>query len=135
MTKRYVPVAHNCRACGRALRDDRHRRSEAEYCDNNCNAWASRLRRTYGLTPEAYHARLIAQDGRCDICNDPLSQDTRRMSIDHSHHSGRVRGLLCQRCNSLLGFLEKPPRRVIYAALDYIRDNTFTHEAVVGTIH
>jgi hypothetical protein len=87
------------------------------------------------MTPGEYHARLIAQSGRCDICGDSLSRDHPRMSVDHSHHSGRVRGLLCQRCNSLLGFLEKPPRRVIYAALDYIRDNTFTYEAVVEAIH
>jgi len=135
LTKRYAPLHDACRTCGQPLRAERHRRAEAGYCDKDCHAWANRLRRVYGLTPEAYHDRLIAQSGRCDICNDPLSRDHRRMSIDHSHHSGRVRGLLCQRCNSLLGYLEKPPRRVIYAALDYIRDNQFTHEAIVGTIH
>jgi hypothetical protein len=135
VTERY-PVEHdNCRTCGKPLRAEGHRRSETGYCGKDCHAWANRLRRVYSMTPEEYHARLIAQSGRCDICDDPLSRDYRRMSIDHSHHSGRVRGLLCQRCNSLLGYLEKPPRRVIYAALDYIRDNTFTHEAVVGAIH
>lgn len=135
MTKRHPKMRDDCRTCGRELRGERHQRADAQYCSKVCNAWASRLRTKYHLTPEEYHAALGAQSGRCEICSDPLRVDFRRMSVDHSHHSGRVRGLLCQRCNSLLGFLEKPPRRVIYAALDYIRDNTFTHEAVVGAIH
>ncbi|MCQ4005338.1 hypothetical protein FK522_28835 [Klebsiella pneumoniae] len=43
------------------------------------------------------------QDGRCAICN----RKTRRLFVDHCHTKGHVRGLLCQTCNTFLGWYEK----------------------------
>ena len=51
-----------------------------------------------------------AQDGKCAICG--LLETTthkgrlRRLSVDHDHVSGRIRGLLCGACNTGLGSLE-----------------------------
>lgn len=80
------------------------------------------IERTYDLTAEQYAALLELQDGRCAICRGaPKSQ---RLSVDHDHRTGRVRGLLCSRCNHDLlgaahdslelltraaGYLETPP--------------------------
>lgn len=45
---------------------------------------------------------LIKQCGRCGICDIPLigkHMESNELNIDHDHHTGIVRGLLCRRCN------------------------------------
>jgi hypothetical protein len=54
----------------------------------------------YGLTLEQYDALLAAQGGVCAICCKP---STIRLAVDHDHLTGRLRGLLCFRCNAGLG--------------------------------
>lgn len=66
------------------------------------------LKFTYGLSVEEYDAMLLAQDGKCAICGKEDSGSIkkgvlRRMYVDHDHITGIVRGLLCERCNLVLG--------------------------------
>ena len=51
---------------------------------------------------------LQRQDGKCAICGHlPHGEDTYRLAknlaVDHDHITGRVRGLLCDKCNRGLG--------------------------------
>lgn len=68
--------------------------------------WARR----YGLTRAQYEAILVAQGGVCAICKRPerlrAGGVVRPLSVDHDHDTGRVRGLLCNGCNRLVGLLE-----------------------------
>ena len=57
-------------------------------------------RRQLGLSVEDYDAMLAAQGGVCAICGNPPK--TRRLDVDHDHKTGKVRGLLCHRCNRAL---------------------------------
>ena len=57
-------------------------------------------RKQLGVTVEQYDALLAAQGGGCAICGNPPK--TRRLHVDHDHKTGRVRGLLCHRCNRAL---------------------------------
>jgi len=57
----------------------------------------------YGLTPVDYAAMLDAQGGRCAICGEEAERTARRLSVDHCHATGKVRGLLCRDCNVGLG--------------------------------
>lgn len=57
----------------------------------------SRLRKTYGISLADYDRMLKAQGGGCAICG--RKPKKRALDVDHSHCSGRVRGLLCHRCN------------------------------------
>jgi hypothetical protein len=75
----------------------------------------SMLRTKYGLEPEEWDAMLIAQSGRCDICNEPM----RNPQTDHCHNTGVVRGLLCINCNTGLGRFKDDPS-LLRAALDYL---------------
>jgi len=59
------------------------------------------LKRAFGITLEEYDALLLKQKGVCMICGKPESK--RKLSVDHDHKTGRVRGLLCNHCNRLLG--------------------------------
>lgn len=47
-----------------------------------------------------------AQDGLCAICKN-VDKLGRNLAIDHCHRTGRVRALLCTRCNIRVGVLEK----------------------------
>ena len=50
-----------------------------------------------GVTDEDYARMLDAQGGGCAICGNPPR--SRRLHVDHDHRTGKVRGLLCFRCN------------------------------------
>lgn len=57
----------------------------------------------YRLRKPDYEAMVSSQAGRCAICEEGLINP----HIDHDHVSGVVRGLLCPRCNQLVGWLEQ----------------------------
>ena len=80
------------------------------------------LRRNYGLTPEAYDAMVKAQSNQCLICHS-LGEDVRngRLVVDHCHATGVVRGLLCPKCNLLLGHADDTIERLEQAII-YLRD-------------
>jgi Recombination endonuclease VII len=59
--------------------------------------------RTYGLSPEQFEDMGCAQDWRCAICSVPFESFRPAPHVDHCHSTGVVRGLLCPRCNSMLG--------------------------------
>lgn len=71
--------------------------------------WTKDLAKKFGLTPDDYVTMLEAQDGGCAICGDfkpggrPRSDGTVRLAVDHCHTTGKVRGLLCRRCNVVIG--------------------------------
>lgn len=52
----------------------------------------------YGITERDYKKLRTKHSGLCPICGDPAK------CIDHNHLTKEVRGLLCKRCNSMLGF-------------------------------
>lgn len=69
------------------------------------------LRTKYGLSLRDYDEMLAKQGGVCAICGkDPkdnvVSTRVHRLSVDHNHETGKIRGLLCNQCNRGLGFLQ-----------------------------
>ena len=70
----------------------------------------SYLKRTYQMTESEYETLQIVQGGLCAVCRrtNPLKNgsEPERLAVDHDHLSGRNRGLLCQNCNRVLGFIE-----------------------------
>lgn len=57
------------------------------------------LMRKYGISEELYNNMVKNQDGQCLICDLKVE----RLDVDHNHATGKIRGLLCHNCNSLLG--------------------------------
>jgi len=68
------------------------------------------LVKKYGITLDEYDALLEQQGGGCAICG--RKPASKRLSVDHDHRSGRVRGILCDGCNRAIGVLklEQPER-------------------------
>jgi len=79
--------------------------------------------RTYGVSARELVVMLDDQDSRCDVCGDPeWGGKDRRPFIDHDHDTGKVRGLLCIKCNTGLGFLKDSPTSNFAAGL-YLMDH------------
>ncbi len=60
----------------------------------------------YKMTPEEYNMMSFKQKGRCAICRKHWTWTDRRLVVDHDHKTGKVRGLLCFKCNITLGIIE-----------------------------
>jgi hypothetical protein len=60
----------------------------------------------YGIGDEEYYSLLEKQSGVCALCSaDTPGGRWKKFNVDHCHDTGRVRGLLCYRCNTALGQL------------------------------
>ncbi|HLA13988.1 MAG TPA: endonuclease domain-containing protein [Gemmatimonadaceae bacterium] len=72
--------------------------------------WQQRERETawkrlYGLAPADFYALKREQGAQCAICED--ENGGKELDVDHDHATGRVRGLLCRRCNIVLGMVDR----------------------------
>lgn len=66
------------------------------------------LQRKFGITLKEYDVKLASQNGVCQICHDTNYGEI-SLAVDHNHQSGMVRGLLCNRCNTVIGLLRESP--------------------------
>ena len=93
------------------------RREHLKQLDRNITA------SKYGITHEQYEAMFKAQNGLCAICGKPetriIKGSLSLLSIDHDHATGKVRGLLCQWCNRMLGAVEN--EAFVPAAMEYLK--------------
>ena len=111
------------RARAEALKwhNENRERSLANKKKNYANTPGSNRKR-YGLTEEHYQQMLAEQGHCCKICKKAL-QGGLKTHVDHSHSTGKVRAVLCNRCNSVLGFsLESP--EILAATICYIAEHS-----------
>ncbi len=93
-----------CKACLNERRRNHYDTDEA---------YRMHLQFTYGLSIDQYLSMYYDQGGRCAACKDRLELRVRkRIAVDHDHQTGRIRGLLCNACNSALGMLKDDHRRI-----------------------
>lgn len=72
------------------------------------------------FTLEEYRAMNDEQREVCAICGE--KDQNRMLSIDHCHETLKVRGLLCKRCNSALGFF-RDDIKIVANAVVYLKKN------------
>lgn len=75
----------------------------------NRSVYAVNLRREkIGFTKEIFNQRLKEQDNKCAICNCVFDENIamKKKSADHCHNKNIARGILCRKCNLLLGNCE-----------------------------
>jgi hypothetical protein len=70
----------------------------------------------YGIDIETYNLLLLQQNHSCLICGVHQKELTKRLAIDHCHQTGKVRGLLCAKCNKGLGQFNDNPELIKRAA-------------------
>lgn len=67
------------------------------------------FKRNFGISLKKYNEMLDDQNDVCAICNNkeiaknPVTGEIRRFAVDHCHKTGKIRGLLCTKCNMILG--------------------------------
>ena len=117
---------------GRPKRTDRDPVLERERLNRNQKKWvdknrdkqrAAHIKRTYGISWEEYLGLFSKQRGQCGICKITLSthleEDNQHevAHIDHCHTTGKIRGLLCNKCNTGIGWLNDSALTCKLAAL------------------
>jgi hypothetical protein len=85
------------------------------------NTRRTQLRVNYGITPDDLNGMITSQGGVCAICQRSLDSSTKWLipHVDHDHKTGKVRALLCGRCNAAIGLFDDNTA-VIRASADYI---------------
>ena len=107
----------SCRMCRAALRRENYKNNRDKILKKNLS-WKkanslehekslrnSRYLYRYGITTEEYESLFKTQNGQCKICKstDFGRKNANHFCVDHCHITGKVRGLLCHKCNSALG--------------------------------
>jgi hypothetical protein len=82
----------------------------------------SYLQKNYLITLDEYNLIFSKQEGRCVICGKHQSEIKKALSVDHCHKTGKVRGLLCGKCNMGLGSFEDDIENLKCAIL-YLNNN------------
>lgn len=82
-------------------------------------AFNTHLKSKYGITIEDRKRLLQMQGGVCAVCEDPTFGG-KEPCVDHDHKTGKVRGMICRKCNAGLGFL-KDDITVVERLLEYLR--------------
>lgn len=106
-----------CKTC-----DRKHQR---EWRKNSSAGREYHLKKSYNLSLEDYRSILESQNGVCVICGKEetlkLRGVTKPLHVDHNHRTGKVRGLLCNECNSGLGRF-KDNIELLQSAIQYLRE-------------
>lgn len=122
----HIPALKQCAKCGevkpaaefavyRAANDGLGR-----YC-RECDSAVSRSRR-YGIPED--RVRLMASRKTCESCGEPFAS-SKQQHFDHRHSDGAVRGVLCQKCNSVAGISDESPLRLM-AVVEYLQRTKLT---------
>lgn len=112
-----------CRKCLRILPLDNFRfvNVSANKKNSICRACRQIHRKILrNANREDYENLLNEQNSACAICGISAEEIGRKLIIDHNHETLQVRGLLCWRCNSGLGFF-KDEQALLAIAIDYLR--------------
>lgn len=108
----FNPNCHYCKKCSAKTSRSYHKTDRGQI------RWRSRnYQKCFGITIDDYEKMLKAQDGKCAICQRrPGIDQEKRLHVDHCHTTGKVRGLLCSKCNCGIGHLADSPERLRKAA-------------------
>ena len=81
------------------------------------------LQAQYGITHQDYKVMLAGQNGRCALCKtDWPGGPGKHFHIDHCHRSGKIRALLCSKCNVGLGHFNDDPT-LLQNAIAYLENH------------
>lgn len=119
-------VRSHCKLCIKELQRSKYGADLARYRKQSrmyvkLNPIARRrtyLKSKYNMTLEEYEILFLKQNLCCAIC----LKHTTRPCVDHCHKSGKIRGILCPKCNVALGYFMDDPK-LMERASRYIREN------------
>lgn len=113
-----------CKLCHNKIYRDNYRKNPEKYRKyTNSKPYRPELKRkanlkTFGLTIQQYEEMLQQQNGVCAICLETCTSG-KRLAVDHCHATGKVRQLLCRRCNQSMGKFNDDPI-LLQKVVDYL---------------
>jgi hypothetical protein len=82
-------------------------------------AFKRNLKSKYSLSAEDYIKMIEQQQNKCLICENEFSKKTfNHPCVDHNHETGKIRGILCRKCNLSISYIENPD--FLQKALQYL---------------
>lgn len=89
----------------------------------------NKLKQKFGITEAEYDAMLESQNGVCAICEQPETRvkfgKPTMLAVDHNHKTGKIRQLICSKCNMAIGLINESPIRC-----DKIKDYLIRHNGL-----
>jgi len=82
----------------------------------------TKLKHKYGLSIDDYNKMLKEQGCCCKICGITVDVFGKNLVVDHDHKTGKIRGLLCNSCNSVLGYA-KEDEKIMLNAIEYLKQH------------
>ncbi len=109
-----------CKDCSKVKSNKYYSENKGNISKDRTNSWKSKLKSKYGLSDTEYSRMYKEQNGLCKICGKYI--EYRKLSVDHDHDTGKIRGLLCTSCNVRLGVVENAKKLgFLEKMLDYIK--------------
>jgi len=119
----YTCVSSRCKTCS-------NEKNKANVRKNPASKRRAGVKFKYGLTWPQFTKLYEDQHGVCAICTTPLriefglARGQSKLCVDHCHDTGKVRGLLCKRCNTGLGQLGETKDKLL-KAIAYLENPPF----------
>jgi len=85
------------------------------------NRKSEKLKLRYGITYEDWELMREKENFSCMICGITEEEIGKKLDVDHCHNTGKVRGILCNPCNTTLGHA-KDNIAILQAAIDYLKN-------------
>jgi len=109
-TKKYG-VCSECKECSNKANRSYVKRNKQKYLnyqkkyhqEHRLEHRSQNLKQNYGISLKEWEVLFKKQQGRCAICKTHQAELKRRLDVDHNHLTGKVRNLLCSRCNRVIG--------------------------------
>ena len=121
-----------CKLCEKNFGDS-YRKEHKDEIKKRQDSWAYknkkkretyRIKYCYGLSNDQYQNMFNVQNGVCAICGKGetriRNEKVCQLTVDHDHQTGRVRGLLCSKCNGAIGWLGDDPN-IVLKAFNYLQ--------------
>ncbi len=113
-------LASRCKDCSKEQSARNHQNNPQQNRINN-------LKSKFKITVEEYELMLKSQNDVCKICKQPETKKDRNsniqlLSVDRNHLTVKIRGLLCDNCNVMLG-RAKDDIEILKQAIKYLEDN------------
>lgn len=105
----------DCKDCNKQVSSEYAKRNRTKVNLNN-------MKYKTGVDKNLYNSLLLEQDNKCAICGCSQEENGKRFSIDHSHNSLLIRGLLCNKCNQGLGYFNDNIE-ILNKAIIYLQNN------------
>lgn len=102
---------------------EKNKMKKKEYClswrkANPEKVLSCHLKYKFNITKDQYDLMLKEQQGKCKICGKVMIE----ILVDHCHKTNKIRGLLCRKCNSILGYATDDIS-ILKSALRYLEES------------